>query len=129
MPRALRLLTLVLSFAALQLTLLGGGPGCALPGSASAAVATSTMVSMDMGGEPKARATSRDAHDRTPAAPCEDSSSAQACRSMAPCLFALSLPEPSVAASELTAVVPILAMRALAPRSVTSAPEIPPPRA
>ena len=127
MLRALRLLTLVLSFAALQLTLLGGGPGCALPGSPSAAAAS--MVGMDMGGAPKANAASHGDRERTPAAPCEDSSSAQACRSMAPCLFALSLPQPSVTASDAPAVVPILAIRALAPRSVTSAPELPPPRA
>jgi hypothetical protein len=127
MPRALRLLTLVFSFAALQLALLGGGPGCALPRSASAA-AVRSMVGMDMAGARATAAGSHGEHERAPAAPCEDSSSPQACHSMAPCLVALSL---HATASGTPGRPPATAIgtHTLALTSVTTAPELPPPRA
>lgn len=110
--RLLRLLTLVLSFASLQLSLLAGGPGCSTPSTA-------------VGGGPAAMT----GMGRSPAAPCGDAAAPQSCPTMAPCLFAVLVP---VAQAELPTTadpVSVVVSVVLTPPSTTSSPEIPPPRA
>ena len=125
--RALRPFVFLISFAALQLTLLGGGPGCPLPGASRAA--SMSMRGMAGMGDRRAAATDARIDDaRVPAPPCDDSSADQACRTMAPCLFAAS-PSCSAAIDGAPTATPVRATSASVPHSVTAAPELPPPRA
>lgn len=145
MTRVLRLLTLVVSFAALQLTLLGGGPGCALPvmrvahRAPGAARATAvTMAGMDMtdpSGPAHAPADTSDtghlAAGPAHAAPCEASAAPRACPTMAPCLFAVVLPSVRRGVPTVIGAPSPVAVLAVVrtPPSETPAPELPPPRA
>jgi len=145
LARLLRLLTLVLSFASLQLTLLAGGPGCPMPvGDAAPAGAAGAMAGMDMAGMDMAGPTASTsgpasgAADGRPdgrqpdaphSAPCDESATPQACPTMAPCLFAAVLPEAQPEAPVVRGPSTVVAALVLTPASVTSAPELPPPRA
>ena len=133
MSRIVRLLTLVVSFAALQLTLLGGGPGCPMPGAAATvsgrdglvAPARAAMAGMTMAA-PAATPDATPPHDHVP---CDESAAPQACQTMAPCLFAVLAP---LASTELPTSAPqsrLIAALVLTPPSETAAPELPPPRA
>ena len=143
----LRLFVLALSFASLQLTLLAGGPACAIPGSHLAhtgeVVAGMDMGGMDMGGmdmtgmdmASAGRGLSEQVPGPHPASglpehgPCDESSAPQACQSMAPCLFAALTTVAQVNAAESPAPSAVIAALIAAPPSATSAPESPPPRA
>jgi hypothetical protein len=133
--RLLRLLTLVLSFFALQLTLLAGGPGCPVPGSgvggdASAAMTGMAMAGMTMTGTAGAKPATHDGESTAPhSAPCDESAAPQACPTMAPCLFAVLLPFAQVDAPTVSASATVVAGLISLPPSVTAAPELPPPRA
>lgn len=135
--RLLRSLTLVVSFAALQLTLLSGGPGCLMPTGGEVSGAMGPMAGMDMAG----RAGSASASAATAAgglsastassdsSPCGNATAPQRCPTMAPCLFAMVLPTAdaeSTSANDPSAVIVALA---LTPPSISAAPELPPPRA
>jgi hypothetical protein len=122
--RLLRLLTIVLSFASLQLTLLAGGPGCAMPGDGAArpAGAQASMAGMaSMPGDEMPRSAAD--------VPCDQPAAPQACDTMAPCLFA-ALP-PDAAADAPTALVQsrAIAARHAAPPFESPPPDLPPPRA
>ena len=139
MSRVLRLLTLVLSFASLQLTLLGGGPGCPTPtargvaGSQQTGAATGAREpGMDGMAMPAAVGSPAGAHggaaDEAPA-PCGESAAPEACRTLAPCLFAT---VPAPVSTEVvigTARTRVLTAVAVALPSETPAPDVPPPRA
>lgn len=145
MTRVLRLLTLVVSFAALQLTLLGGGPGCSVPavsagqptpGGGTAQATMATMAEMDMTG-PSAPGrdpvvSGRDGRTAAPAhaTPCDESAAPRACPTMAPCLFAVVLPPVRAAVLLVVHAPTTVAVRTtvLTPPSETPAPELPPPR-
>ena len=122
--RLLRLFTLVLSVASLQLTLLAGGPGCAMPGGDAA---------RSVGAETSMAGMAGMAGDEMPVsadgAPCEEPAAPEACDTMAPCLFAAL---PSVAAADApTAPVrsrAIAALHAALPFE-SAPPDLPPPRA
>jgi hypothetical protein len=131
--RALRAVTLVGAVVAMQVTLLGGGPGCPLStGAQSAPRGGGTMPGMRMGrGTESAHdvVTTREhvdsgAPDR---APCDDAPS-KGCTTMAPCLFASSLHAPAFSSAKRPTATSI-DTHTLALTSVTSAPELPPPRA
>jgi hypothetical protein len=131
--RAVRTLALVLAVVAMQVTLLGGGPGCPLlTGAASATRGTGTMAGMRMGGSTAAAhdvMTTR-AHDDggLPDDLPSDDAASKACTSMAPCFFALSLCAPACNSVERPTATSI-GTHMLALTSVTTAPELPPPRA
>lgn len=146
MARVLRFLTLLASFAALQLTLASGGPGCPMPSAASAAethgggMAGMTMAGMDTpamdladGGAPATSSSGRAADDVPPASdsvPCDESGAPVTCPTMAPCAFAALPPLAQVAAARAVAApAGPAALRVLMPPSVSAAPELPPPRA
>lgn len=143
MARVLRLLMLCVSFAALQLTLASGGPGCPMPTSAPAPamrgagvsrmdMAEMDMSAMDMGG-PAAASADRAAKGAAPAsdaAPCDESTAPVTCPTMAPCVYA-ALPLLAQVAVAPAVAVPsgAVALRVLMPPSERAAPELPPPRA
>ena len=134
---------LLVSFAALQLTLASGGPGCPMPTTdpaASAAMQSAMggtdmsgmdMSGMDMGGP--ATASSDRAADEAPsapdAAPCDESAAPVTCPTMAPCVFG-ALPSLAQIAAVPAVAVPSgpAALRVLMPPSERAAPELPPPR-
>lgn len=132
--RLLRLLTLVLSFAALQLTLLAGGPGCPTPatgagGSAYAAMPGMATGGMDMLAAAGAVAAPRDSDaDAPPAAPCDEAAAPQACPTTAPCLFAVLVPVTQPEAPTTSEPTTVVAVVVLMPPSTSPAPELPPPR-
>lgn len=133
--RLLRLLTLVLSFASLQLTLLAGGPGCPAPrtdagSSASAAMPGMATGGMDMSAAAGAMAAPHDSESAAPhSAPCDEPAAPEACPTMAPCLFAVLVPAAQPEVPTTRAPTPVVAAVVLTPPSTTSAPELPPPRA
>lgn len=119
--RLLRLFTLVLSVASLQLTLLAGGPGCAMPGgdavrSAGAPTSMAGAVGdeMPMSGDD---------------APCEEPAAPQACDTMATCLFAALSSVAEADAPTAPVQSRVVAALVRTPPSATSTPDIPPPRA
>lgn len=129
--RLLRLLTLALSFASLQLALLAGGPGCSTPSAAVGGGGPAAMAGMGGSAMEVAGRTGNApaAREGEPAAPCGDAAAPQSCPTMAPCLFAVLVPvahaEMPTTADPASVVVSVV----LTPPSTTSSPAIPPPRA
>ena len=142
MVRLVRVVTLAIGFASLQLTLLAGGPGCAMPEAGSAravsaasdASAASGMSDMDMT-DPSAvsdkSTTQRNGRTRAAErpAPCDQSTAPTTCPTMAPCVFAVLRPSVQVETLATPAPSMVVAALVLTPPSVTAAPELPPPRA
>lgn len=119
--RLLRLFTLVLSVASLQLTLLAGGPGCAVPGGdgAGSVGAQTSMAGMASGEMPMS----------ADGASCEAPAVPQACDTMAPCLFAALQPHAAADAPDGPVGSAVIASRDAAPPSESAPPDLPPPRA
>lgn len=133
MLRLVRLLTLVLAFASVQLTLLAGGPGCPMPTS-EATRSVPAAGADDMRGMNMNRSTATGVPGESPSAPadqppCDYPTAPQACQTMAPCLFAALVPVATVEALEGHAPSLAIATLVLTPPSETPAPELPPPRA
>lgn len=129
MRRLLRHLTLTSSFVALQLTLLGGGPGCPMPAPGAAHASASAehesvrvMPGMAMAGA------AADADGAVPE-PCDGATAPTACATMTPCLFAAIAPSVAVDAPSSDESSRVVAALVLTPPSETAAPELPPPRA
>ncbi len=131
--RAVRAITLVLAVVVMQVTMLGGGPGCPIPtGRASATHGAGTMAGMGMGGSTASArdvvtTRARDSGGAPERAPCDDAAS-KGCTTMAPCLFALSLPAPAYQSPDRP-TAGLIGTHVLELTSVTTAPELPPPRA
>ena len=153
MARVLRTLMLLVSFAALQLTLASGGPACPIPTSALASemrgvgMASMDMSGMDMSGMgmagmdmaemdrggPATASSDRAAGEASPApddVPCDATTTPVTCPTMAPCVFAALPPLAQIAAAPAVAAPSgPTALRVLMPLSEGAAPELPPPRA
>ena len=119
--KALGRLSLIVGFLALQLTSLAGGPGCALP------MGESTATGSDMRAMTMDRTPDTDAPESPrPHAPAP----AQACTTMAPCVYASAAAFVDSPVTLMRAprrvIVPV---RDAAPADVVVAPETPPPRA
>ena len=126
MRRARRLTALLASLGFAHALWAGSGFACAVPNAAqeaSASVNGMTMSGMDMG----AMTASGGAEHHH--APCEIPSASDGCQSMAPCapLALATAAEVLAPSADLpTAIAPLVA---LAPPSLVTAPESPPPRA
>lgn len=144
--RLLRILTLVVSFVALQLTLLSGGPGCPMPAGGEASGAMGPMAGMEMLGDVVGRAgpervsaavtadgrsvtTQATTQAASHSSPCENATAPQRCPTMAPCLFAMVLPTADAEATLASEPSSLIVALALTPPSISAAPELPPPRA
>jgi len=136
----LRLLTIFVNFAALQLSLASGGPGCAMPsappllpvtvmGTTSATGSVANTDGADLARDGEAAETPSDAPLAADAnEPCTTSTTSTSCPTMAPCVFAaiaVTTRQSSPVAEPSHAVV----LRMTMPRSVSLAPDVPPPRA
>ncbi len=162
MVRLARLITLVVSFASLQLSLASGGPGCPLPGAmdmSSAAMNMSSaamdmspaemnmssaamsgasaeaMAGMDMAGMDMATTAGSGAGEApvnpgaaAPQAPCDSSAPPNTCPTMAPCVFA-SVPASTRLSSSIEEPSYAVALSTTMPYSLSSPPDVPPPRA
>ncbi len=143
MLRLVRSFMLVLSFCTLQLSLLSGGPECALPfgvdnaqsmasmgmemDSQSGATASAERVEDMRGANSQNAIVAPGDNDSTPA-PCTSRTGSN-CPSMAPCVFA-TLPAIATASLEMGVVrEDHVALTVLAPPSATTSPDLPPPRA
>ena len=126
---------LLVSFAALQLTLVSGGPGCPMPtagsgasGALPSAAGGAGMAEMDMGAPETAASDAAAATAPTTphSAPCDESAAPVTCPTMAPCLFA-ALPPLAQVATTATVAVPsgTVALHVLMPPSVSAAPSSP----
>ncbi len=130
MLSALRLLTLFVSFASLQLSLASGGAGCPMPwGQAAAELSGMEMAGMDMAGMEMSGAPGAQRQATNPEAPWDESAAPNDCTSMTPCVFAAvpqggQLQRPD--ASEPSRAVGLIVTM---PLSVVLSPELPPPRA
>ena len=121
--RLLRLFTLVLSVASLQLTLLAGGPGCAMPGDGARSVGAETSMGGMAGMAGDEMPVSADG------APCEEPAAPQACDTMAPCLFAALPPDAAADAPAAPVRSRAIAARHAALPFESAPPDLPPPRA
>jgi len=154
MIRVVRLLTLLVTLASLQLSLVSGGPGCPMPSrlgpraSAMAAMDLAAMdlaamdvQGMDMAGTAMAGivtgvspndampASRGPGEDAPPDAPCDESAAPDACPTMAPCMFAATPVTERPIPGRTEKPTRVIALLVAMPRSVSAAPELPPPRA
>jgi hypothetical protein len=104
----------------LQLVLVGGGFGCAMPSigtrAAPAESTTAAMPGMDMPSAPSQ-------------APCQLPWAPTGCQPMAPCGPAAVMPAQFVLALPVGDAAPVAALDIATPSSRTTPPELPPPRA
>ena len=139
---------LVLSFCTLQLSLLGGGPDCALPLAGFVTGGTQDMTGMRMQVDPRTELTESEErlagitdvaasqyhvsvaqgdNDSIPK-PCTSSTGSD-CPSMTPCVFA-TLPAMADASMDMGLVrEEHILLSVLAPPSTSISPDLPPPRA
>jgi hypothetical protein len=129
-----RVVTLVVGFFAVQLSLVGGSLACPVAsyGSSIARQAdhAPTMTGMRMSGEPASSQQRMMAHGDSPTEhPCDQTGLPQSCQALASCAapFAAAAADRHASVSLPSSGAPVLSV--LAPQSPTLLPELPPPRA
>jgi len=131
MARLLRMLMLLVSIVAMQLTSLSGGAGCPMPLAGDASMEFMNgpaMRGMAMTAGDDAADLGKVGDAERPA-PCDESTAPGFCATMTPCVFAI-LPVLAQGAAPVARTPSrIDALRVLTPSPVTTAPELHTPRA